>query len=142
MKVLRRAVVVAAIGLAVPLFVQAQDTPELPADLVEARAALMSAYEALRAADVPRHWADDIDVHFMGDLYRGRSAATAWIHDAMSGATSLRFGTPRFTVRTDEVVESSGYAIAMPDGQPHEGSYEAVWRLHDGRWLITRMNVQ
>jgi hypothetical protein len=142
MKVLRRAVLVVAVGLGLPLGIQAQETPELPADLVEARAALLSAYEALRLADAPRHWSDDIDIHFMGDLYRGRSAATALIHDALSGATSLRFGTPRFTVRTDEVVESSGYAIGMPDGQQHEGTYEAVWRLHDGRWLVTRMNVQ
>jgi ketosteroid isomerase-like protein len=143
---LRRASLLFAFVLVAPGAVSAQattnDETQLPAALKESRAALQKAYTALNPATAVDHYADDIQVSFGMDEYRGKPSATAWLHDALAGLSALRLGTPTFTIAPQEVTESANYTIVQADGQEADGTVQAVWRLTDGAWKVVRLIVQ
>ena len=133
------------LGLAaLPLTTQAQetqDTTKLAPELRTVRADWSNGVLNRDAGAAGAAFADSVVVQFQGEVFNGKSAAVAWLIDALAGVTSIRFSPSTFVIASGEVVERTSYVVVMADGEA-PGVTESTWRkMPDGSWKIVRFIV-
>jgi hypothetical protein len=132
--------------LVLPGAVQAQettqDTMKLAAPLRTARAALSAGWSSMDAGKVTVAFSDSAVVEFGDQVMRGKQAVSAWVTEVLGGLSSLRMGSPSFTMAPALVTENNTYVVVTSDGSEQPGTVTTVWRRQaDNAWKVVRMTV-
>jgi hypothetical protein len=67
---------------------------------------------------------------------------SAWVTEVLGGLSSLRMGSPSFTMAPALVTENNTYVVVTSDGSEQPGTVTTVWRRQaDNAWKVVRMTV-